>query len=117
MYFKFKCPHCDKSLRVREELAGRKCACPYCKESVRIPEQVMPETPEPVAKGGGFPGIDLNAAPTPKPARPGKPAASAAVAATSTVKPKAVAAHRPSKTHHHKGWTDSSQYACKTFRA
>jgi len=57
MYFKIKCPHCEKSLKVRDELAGRKCGCPYCKGTVRIPESVPTETP------GGFPGIDVSAAP------------------------------------------------------
>lgn len=37
MYFKLKCPHCEKSLKVREEQAGRKCRCPYCKALVVVP--------------------------------------------------------------------------------
>ncbi len=37
MYFKFKCPECGQSLKVRQELAGQKRNCPYCKASVRIP--------------------------------------------------------------------------------
>ncbi len=39
MYFKLKCPHCDKSLKVREDLAGRSLNCPYCKATVQIPRQ------------------------------------------------------------------------------
>ena len=61
MYFKIKCPHCEKSLKVREELAGKKCACPYCKGSVRIPQQ-----PEPGPQGTsepGFPNLDVSVAP------------------------------------------------------
>jgi len=38
MYFKIKCPHCDKTLKVREDLSGRKCACPYCNNNVRVPK-------------------------------------------------------------------------------
>ncbi len=37
MYFKAKCTHCGKTLKVREEQAGRKCRCPYCKESLIVP--------------------------------------------------------------------------------
>ncbi len=61
MYFKIKCPHCEKSLKVREEIAGRKCACPYCRGAVRIPESIPAETPESEASGTGFPGIDVGA--------------------------------------------------------
>ncbi len=90
MYFKIKCPHCEKSLKVREEHAGRKCGCPYCKATVRIPES-GPAEPSPA--GPGFPGIDVAAAPKAKgakpPSRPKRPApkrkTSAAVADTSDV--------------------------------
>ncbi|MEM7455385.1 MAG: MotA/TolQ/ExbB proton channel family protein [Planctomycetota bacterium] len=37
MYFKISCPHCKKSLTVREELSGRKCGCPHCGKTVQIP--------------------------------------------------------------------------------
>lgn len=88
MYFKIKCPHCEKSLKVREELAGRKCGCPYCNGAVRVPESVPTETP-----GAAFPGIDVSAAPKTKsgkpPARPKRPPSkkkvSAAVEDTSDV--------------------------------
>jgi len=72
MYFKIKCPHCEKSLKVREELAGKKCVCPYCKGSVRIPKQ--PEPPPEEAAEPGFPNLDLSVAPKGK-TRPGRPAA------------------------------------------
>lgn len=65
MYFKFKCPHCEKTLKVREELAGRKCACPYCKGSVRIPEQLASDEPD-----AGFPNINVNAGASAPGARP-----------------------------------------------
>ncbi len=37
MYFKFDCPQCGKSLKVREDQAGRKAKCPYCHAQVPIP--------------------------------------------------------------------------------
>ena len=37
MYFKLNCPHCSKSLKVREEQAGKKCRCPYCKTAFVLP--------------------------------------------------------------------------------
>ncbi|MEX0820079.1 MAG: MotA/TolQ/ExbB proton channel family protein [Pirellulaceae bacterium] len=37
MYFKLDCPHCHKSLKVREEQAGKKCRCPYCKTAFVLP--------------------------------------------------------------------------------
>lgn len=51
MYFKFKCPECGQSLKVRQELAGQKRNCPYCKATVRIPhvEEVADEPPSPDA--------------------------------------------------------------------
>ncbi len=39
MYFKFQCEHCGKSLKVREELAGRKARCPYCHNAVSVPTE------------------------------------------------------------------------------
>jgi len=70
MYFKFKCPHCEKSLKVREELAGRKCACPYCKGSVRIPQSIATEPTEAAAPKPGFPGIETAGAPKGKGGKP-----------------------------------------------
>ncbi len=67
MYFKIKCPHCEKSLKVREELAGHKCACPYCKGSVRIPQSIPAESEK---KKAGFPGIDVSVAPRTKGGKP-----------------------------------------------
>jgi biopolymer transport protein ExbB/TolQ len=40
MYFTFKCPHCQKKLKVQEELAGRKAGCPYCKRSMVVPSSL-----------------------------------------------------------------------------
>lgn len=39
MYFQFKCPECGSSLKIREDLAGKKRTCPYCKTSILIPER------------------------------------------------------------------------------
>jgi hypothetical protein len=65
MYFKINCPHCEKSLKVRDELAGRKCACPYCKDSFRIPQQ--PEPPPEEITEPGFPSMDVSVAPKGRP--------------------------------------------------
>ena len=56
MYFRFECPHCERTLKVPEELAGRKCVCPYCKSSVRIPQGVAAEPSEAESARSGFPG-------------------------------------------------------------
>ena len=37
MYFTFECPHCEKKLKVQEDIAGRKARCPYCKRSMVVP--------------------------------------------------------------------------------
>ena len=37
MYFKFKCSHCDTSLKAEEEKVGKKARCPYCSATVTIP--------------------------------------------------------------------------------
>ncbi|NLF67439.1 MAG: hypothetical protein GX575_00145 [Candidatus Anammoximicrobium sp.] len=44
MYFNFACSNCGKTLKVREELAGRKAKCPYCRAAVTVPDQSSPET-------------------------------------------------------------------------
>lgn len=55
MYFKFKCPQCGQSLKVRQELAGQKRNCPYCKSSVRIPNATEIDLDLPPVESGGFP--------------------------------------------------------------
>jgi len=40
MAIRFKCPHCEKSLAVKDHLAGKKGACPACKQALVIPEPV-----------------------------------------------------------------------------
>jgi len=46
MYFTFACPHCEKKLKVREEIAGRNVGCPYCRKTLVVPRQEV--TPPPV---------------------------------------------------------------------
>lgn len=41
MYFKFDCPQCGKSLKVREDQSGKRARCPYCHEQVPIPAPPM----------------------------------------------------------------------------
>ena len=38
MPIKFTCPHCQKAINVRDELAGKKGACPGCKKAVTVPQ-------------------------------------------------------------------------------
>jgi len=44
MYFNFSCSSCGKTLKVREELAGRKAKCPYCRAAISVPEQSTTES-------------------------------------------------------------------------
>lgn len=37
MTIRFKCPHCQKTLGVKDHLAGKKANCPACKKLLRIP--------------------------------------------------------------------------------
>lgn len=37
MPIRFKCPHCKKSLVVKEQMAGKKAACPACKKPLIVP--------------------------------------------------------------------------------
>src|SRR2546427_601000 len=42
MPIRFKCPHCQKTLGVKDHLAGRKANCPVCKQAmVNQPEQLQ----------------------------------------------------------------------------
>ncbi len=42
-YFRFPCPHCQKTLKVAEDAGGKTRRCPYCKNSLRIPEPDLPD--------------------------------------------------------------------------
>jgi hypothetical protein len=52
MYFKFQCPHCQRSLKVSQDRSGKKVACPYCHNSLVVPES--PAEPPPPAGPGEF---------------------------------------------------------------
>lgn len=43
MYFNFTCSNCGKTLKVREELAGRKAKCPFCRAAISVPDQSITE--------------------------------------------------------------------------
>ena len=59
MYFKFDCPECGKSLKVREDQAGRKARCPYCHAQVDIPApQIETSTPLAALEAAGAAGGD-----------------------------------------------------------
>ena len=36
MFFTMSCPHCDKSLKVRDELVGNSARCPHCRGSITV---------------------------------------------------------------------------------
>jgi tetratricopeptide (TPR) repeat protein len=40
MSIKFNCPHCKKSLNVKDHLAGKKALCPACKQGLTVPAPV-----------------------------------------------------------------------------
>ena len=40
MTIRIKCPHCKKTLGVKDHLAGKKVACPVCKKGLKIPAPV-----------------------------------------------------------------------------
>ncbi len=40
MAIRFKCPHCQKPLSVKDHLAGKKAVCPVCKKAIAIPAPV-----------------------------------------------------------------------------
>jgi DNA-directed RNA polymerase subunit RPC12/RpoP len=42
--FIFKCPRCDKSVVVDEDMAGRTKKCPHCKADIAVPQ--VPHKPE-----------------------------------------------------------------------
>ena len=46
MYFTMPCPHCEKSLKVRDELVGNTAKCPHCRGSITV------KRPEKSAGGG-----------------------------------------------------------------
>jgi MotA/TolQ/ExbB proton channel family len=114
MYFKINCPNCSKSLKVREEQAGKKCRCPYCKTAfvLPVPSGVDFGLPENTSNDplfgdtgnasapGGFPDLDLGAAATqpqtPKvaSAKAGQSGARAAASKPSAAKPAAATAKR-----------------------
>jgi hypothetical protein len=73
MPIQLRCPECNKPLKVREELAGKKVKCPGCGKPVPVPA-AEPEEPEPVVE-------EVEEAPPPKPAKAAK--------AALTTKPKA----------------------------
>lgn len=49
MPVQFSCPSCGKSLKAKEEMAGRMAKCPYCQAQVQVPEAVAPAEEVPVA--------------------------------------------------------------------
>lgn len=81
MYFNFACSNCGKTLKVREELAGRKAKCPYCRAAVTVPEQspvesAAREEAEPGAAGSdaGAPAVSGRPASGPVTGKPAGPA-------------------------------------------
>ncbi len=56
MPIKFPCPHCKKTLQVKEQLAGKKGTCPACKKPVTVP---VPKAPATTATAK--PAVDLEA--------------------------------------------------------
>ena len=57
MYFTMPCPHCEKSLKVRDELVGNTAKCPHCRGSITVkrPEKSAGggKTGQKIKEGGG----------------------------------------------------------------
>jgi len=53
---KFNCPHCQKVLNVKDELAGKQGKCPFCGQAATIPEpEIRVVEPEIKVLGGDAP--------------------------------------------------------------
>lgn len=55
MAIEFRCPNCQKLLRVGDDAAGKQAKCPGCATAVTVPSGAMPPPPVPPA-GSPFPG-------------------------------------------------------------
>jgi hypothetical protein len=66
----FACPHCEKKLRVRDELAGKKGQCPNCSRSITIPNTAAVMTPQAAALAGDLAEDATLPPPPPPPAVP-----------------------------------------------
>jgi hypothetical protein len=56
MSLRFECPACNGSLKVREELEGKRIRCPKCQQIVQVPDDSEPRiepanVPSPIAAG------------------------------------------------------------------
>ncbi|MGE3806854.1 MAG: hypothetical protein AB7K24_19480, partial [Gemmataceae bacterium] len=70
MSIKFGCPHCQKSLVVKDELGGKRAKCPGCQQVLDIPVASVAEPPpaNPPARPGAAPSARPGAAPPARPA-------------------------------------------------
>ncbi|MBY0228146.1 MAG: hypothetical protein K2W96_02580 [Gemmataceae bacterium] len=50
MSIEFSCPECDRSLKVKDELAGRRVKCPGCQSALTVPAEEEDEAPPPKKK-------------------------------------------------------------------
>lgn len=106
MYFSMPCPHCQKNLKVRDELVGRTARCPHCRGAISVQRPAAPEPEQQeeeeetgfdffaaaaaASKGGAA--TPAPAAPGPRPAAApasGKAAADQAAPAKPDAKPRA----------------------------
>ena len=69
----FACPACNKQLKVKDELAGKKGKCPGCGKPVMVPENLAAALSEP-GKHSPVPGPAADAEPTFAPKAPALPA-------------------------------------------
>ena len=44
MYFSIACPHCQKTLKVRDELIGSTARCPHCRGTITVQRPSASET-------------------------------------------------------------------------
>lgn len=59
MFFSIACPHCQKTLKVRDELIGSNARCPHCRGTITVqrpstPEEEAAATPSGASASTGF---------------------------------------------------------------
>lgn len=94
MSIKFVCPHCQKPLQVKEDLAGKKVKCPGCQQVLDVPAGVVaatgaaaPAVSRPASAPAAAARPAVAVAPPPRVAAPPLPSQAATKAASETLKP------------------------------
>jgi len=65
---RIQCPHCSKTLRVADEMAGKRIKCPSCGQACQLPPVKPGDGPKPAGEPQAPPRREANPAPPPAPA-------------------------------------------------